>query len=246
MKRRVGMLALCTLVAASGTARADDAGITLDLDAGETVIPKCVETIPAGAARPVITDTVDPRGRSGYASVLVVKIEHGKGESVLPGGIDLQTSSDAAKELQAEGWVIPVQDGSGGARLSTGPLDAAHPDRSLTVLELPLVALPKEGGRHVLTIPPLPIAIARAGGQIVTGCTHPQRVTIDDPIAETLEPTPHGNPPARQQREEWTALKRGLLIGGIGTVCGALAVLLLRRWQRRPRPEPPPPPPRPP
>lgn len=236
----------------ASTARADDAGtpapqVLIDLDAGPTDrINGCFETFGPGAMRPTITDTIEPRGRSGYASVLVVKVEHGKGETVLPGGLDLQTTSDAAKELAAAGWVVPVQDGSGGARISTGPLDAVHPERSLTIIELPLVALPKEVGRHVLTLPALPIAISRAGGEVANGCTHEHRVTIDDPIAETNDPEPRTNPPARQQREEWTTLKRAVIIGGIGTVVGAVAVLLLRRWQRRPRPAPPPPPPRPP
>lgn len=255
---QIGLFVSCMFLVlglVATTALADDAGVVLpgmpvisvDLDASAPEkINGCVETFATGAGKPTITDTIDPRGRSGYASVLVVKVEHGKGETVLPGGIDLQTTSDAAKELAAAGWVLPAQDGSGGARVTTGPLDAAHPERSLTVIELPLVALPKEGGRHVLTLPALPIAIARAGGEVANGCTHEHRVTIDDPIAETNDPEPKANPPPRQQREEWTALKRGVIIGGLGSVCGALAVLLLRRWSRRPRPAPPPPPPRPP
>jgi hypothetical protein len=247
MRRIAFVAANLIALAIAPSARADDGGLVIDLDAGgPEKINGCVDTFPPGAMHPLITDTIDPRGRSGYASTLVVKVEHGKGERVLPTGLDLQTGSDAAKELAAAGWVIPVQDGSGGARITTGPLDAAHPDRSLTTIELPLVALPKEAGRHVLILPPLPIAVSRAGGQVANGCTHEHRITIDDPTAETNDPEPHPNPPPRPQREEWTALKRGVIIGGLGSLCGAIAMLLFRRWQRRPKPAPPPPPPRPP
>ena len=239
MRARAAAAAAAMLVFASTVARADDAGAPASVNG-------CVETLAQGAARPLVTDTIDPRGRSGYASVLVVRVEHGKGESVLPGGLELQTSSETAKQLRAEGWVLPEQDGSGGAQLTSAPLDSAHPDRIITTLQLPLVALPKDPGRHVLTLPPLPIAIARASGEVSTACTHAHRVTIDDPTAETTDPAPKPNPPPMPQREEWTAMKRGVLIAAVGIVAGALAMWLLRRWQRRPRPAPPPPPARPP
>lgn len=239
MSARLGAVTAAVVLLFAASARADDAGAPSSVNG-------CVETMAQGAARPLVTDTIDPRGRSGYASVLVVRVEHGKGESVLPGGLELQTSSDAAKLLRTEGWVLPEQDGSGGAHITSAPLDAAHPDRIITTLELPLVALPKDPGRHVLTLPPLPIAIARASGEVSTACTHTHRVTIDDPTAEATDPEPKPNPPPMPQREEWTAMKRGVLIGTIGIVVGALAMWLLRRWQRRPRPAPPAPPPRPP
>jgi hypothetical protein len=205
----------------------------------------CTEIIPQGAARPDVTDVLPARGRSGYAATLVVTVRHGKGESVLPSGLSLQSHSEAVKDLKAAGWVFPDQDGSGGARLTSKP-DPAHAGRVTTTLELPLLALPDKPGRHVLTLPPLPISIARASGEVATVCTHEHRITVDDPTAETPDPKPKANPPPRVQREEWTALKRAVIYGSIGVLAGAVLAWLVARWLRRPRPAPPPPPPRPP
>jgi hypothetical protein len=220
-------------------ALADDAGLP------PSKVTGCTEVIPQGAARPDLSDVLPTRGRSGYAASLVVTVHHGKGESVLPSGLSLQAHSEAVDELRTAGWVFPEQDGSAGARLTTKP-EPGHADRVTTTLELPLLALPPTGGRHVLTLPPLPISIARASGEVATMCTHEHKITIDDPTAETVDPQPRGNPPGRVQREEWTALKRGLIYGSIGVLAGALLAWLVARWIRRPRPAPPPPPPRPP
>ncbi|HEY1955802.1 MAG TPA: hypothetical protein VGH28_09315 [Polyangiaceae bacterium] len=217
---------------------------TLDAGAAGSV-NGCTEIVPQGASRPDVTDTLPARGRSGYAATLVVTVKHGKGESVLPSGLSLQAHSAAVDELRKAGWVFPDQDGSAGARLTTKP-DAAHPDKVTTTLELPLLALPDKPGRHVLTLPALPISIARASGEVATVCTHEHRITIDDPTAETPDPKPKGNPPPRPQREEWTALKRAVIYGSIGIAAGALLAWLVARWLRRPKPVPPPPPPRPP
>lgn len=217
---------------------------TLDAGAPATV-NGCTEIVPQGAARPDVTDTLPSRGRSGYAATLVVTVKHGKGESVLPSGLSLQSHSEAVDELRKAGWVFPDQDGSAGARLTTKP-DAAHPDKVTTTLELPLLALPDKPGRHVLTLPPLPISVARASGEVATVCTHEHRITVDDPTAETPDPKPKGNPPPRPQREEWTALKRAVIYGSIGVLAGAILAWLVARWLRRPKPVPPPPPPRPP
>lgn len=214
-------------------------------DAGVASVTGCTEVVPQGSIRPDVTDTFPTRGRSGYASTLVVTVKHGKGESVLPSGLSLQAHSEAVDELKKAGFVFPDQDGSAGARLVTKP-DPAHGDRVTTTLELPLLALPDKPGRHVLVIPPLPISIARASGEVATVCTHVHELTVDDPTAETPDPQPHGNPPPRRQREEWTALKRAVIYGSIGIACGAVLAWIFARWLRRPKPAPPPPPPRPP
>ena len=156
----------------------------------------CVEIVPQGSLRPDVADVFPDRGRSGYASTLVVTVKHGKGESVLPSGLSLQAHSEAVEELRKAGFVFPDQDGSAGARLATKP-DPAHGDRVTTTLELPLLALPDKPGRHVLALPPLPISIARASGEVATVCTHEHHLTVDDPTAETPEPQPKRNPPPR-------------------------------------------------
>ncbi|HEY2368194.1 MAG TPA: hypothetical protein VGH87_17470, partial [Polyangiaceae bacterium] len=215
-------------------------------DAGASKsVSGCVEIVPQGSIRPDVVDVFPDRGRSGYASTLVVTVRHGKGESVLPSGLSLQAHNEAVDELKRAGFVFPEQDGSAGARLTTKP-DPAHGDRVTTTLELPLLALPEKPGRHVLSLPPLPISIARASGEVATVCTHEHTLTVDDPTAETPDAQPKQNPPARPQREEWTAMKRAVIYGSIGIAVGAVLAWIFARWLRRPRPVPPPPPPRPP
>ncbi|HEY2514552.1 MAG TPA: hypothetical protein VGI39_26995, partial [Polyangiaceae bacterium] len=124
--------------------------------------------------------------------------------------------------------------------------DTGKVDRTRTTLDLPLVPLPAEPGRHVLVLPPVPIAVARANGEIATACTKPHRIVVDDPIASTNDPQPKPNPPPIPQREEWTALEQGLKWASVGILAGALIAYLVYRWMTRPKPVPPPPPPRPP
>ncbi len=206
----------------------------------------CVESFPEGVERPTLVDQFPLRGKSGYAAVLSVVIEHGKGESVLPHGLELQSESDAARQLKAAGFTIPDQTGAGAARLTTAPPDPAHPDLVKTTLEFPLLALPPKPGRHTLVLPPFPVALARANGEIETACTRPHAITIEDPTASTPDPHPQPNPPPRAQHEEWTALRKGLTYGAIGLAAGLVLAYLVYKWRTRPRPVPPPPPPRPP
>jgi len=242
-------IAVVATVALAHGALADDAGAD-PMDAGAVAtaaapaqVNGCVESIPSGGQRPTITDLFPDRGFSGYAATLRVTIEHGKGETVLPNGLSLQSGGDAAKALKDASFTIPDQDGGAAARLSPGALSVKD-DRARTILELPLLPLPKEPGRHVLTLPPLPVAVARANGDIATVCTSVHRIVVEDPIASSLHPAPMPNPPARAQREEWTALKKGLLWGSLGLVVGALLAYLVRKWLARPKPVAPPPPPR--
>jgi hypothetical protein len=241
-------------------ARAADAGSPADagapipavipptpLDAGAPVesVNGCVESIPTGAQRPVIIDSFPERGFSGYAVTLSVTVEHGKGESVLPNGLSLQSSGDAAKLLKDASFVIPDQDGGAAARL-TEQGDTGKADRARTVLELPLVPLPADPGRHILFLPPVPVAVARANGEIATVCTRRHRIVIDDPIASVNDAKPKPNPPPIPQREEWSSLKTALRWASVGVLAGALLAYLVYRWLKRPKPVPPPPPPRPP
>jgi len=206
----------------------------------------CVESIPHGGQKPTIIDHFPVRGFSGYAQTLTVTVEHGKGESVLARGIELQSESEAAKALKQAGFVIPDQNGVDAARLKTAPPDPKHPDHVTTTLELPLLALPPEPGRHTLTLPPLPVAVSRANGEIATTCTASHTIVIEDPTSSTPDPAPKANPNPRPQREEWTSLRKALTYGAIGLLAGALLAYLVRMWMLRPRAVPPPPPPRPP
>jgi hypothetical protein len=205
---------------------------------------ECVETGPSGAERPRITESFPERATSGYEATLRVVVAHGKGEVVLPHGIELQRDGEAAKALAAAGFELPDQDGGAGARLSSVDLDAKT-GRRQTTLELPLLVLPKDAGRHVLVLPSLPVSIARANNDVVTVCTKPHSVTVDDPTASTPDAKPRPNPPARLQREPWDALRRALEWIAVGVVVGGIVAWLISKWRRRPRWVPPPPPPRP-
>lgn len=258
MSRSALAIAFVALASFSaGSARAADAGAasapaitdagTASIDAGAAPesVNGCVESIPSGGQRPILLDTFPERGFSGYAVTLKVTVEHGKGETVLPNGLSLQSSGDAAKLLKEASFVIPDQDGGAAARL-TEEGDIGKIDRARTILELPLVPLPAEPGRHVLILPPVPVAVARANGEIATACTRSHRILVEDPIASVHDAKPKPNPPPRVQKEEWTALRTGLIWTSGGLVAGALLAYLVYLWLNRPKPVPPPPPPRPP
>lgn len=206
---------------------------------------ECVETAPSGAERPQMVDTFPERGTSGFTATLRVVVSHGKGETVLPRGLELQSDSDAARALKAAGFAIPDQDGGAGAVLSSVDVDPQS-GRKKTTLDLPLVPLPSEPGRHALTLPPVPVSIARANSDVVALCTKPHTIVVEDPTASTPNAQPRPNPPARPQREEWTALEHGLSWAAIGALAGLVVAWLVYRWIKRPKPVLPPPPPRPP
>jgi len=218
-------------------------------DAGAPSVPEsihgCVETIPTGSQRPVLEESFPNRGKSGYVATLVVKVHHGKGETVLPRGLDLANESDAKRLLKEAGFALPDQDGGAAARLTDAPIDPKQPNTIVTTLELPLIALPEKPGRAMLTLPPLPVAVARANGGIVSTCTRAHTIVVDDPIASTDNPRPKPNAPPRKQREEWVALETTLEVLAATLVAAIVLGYFFYRWNKRPRPVPPPPPPRP-
>ena len=206
---------------------------------------ECVETATTGGDRPALVESFPSRGESGYAATLHVVVTHGRGETVLPRGLELQRESDTARALKDAGFALPDQDAGGAARLSSADLDAKT-GRRQTTLDLPLVALPSEPGRHALTLPPLPVSVARANGDVITLCTKRHAILVEDPTASTPEARPKPNPAPRTQREEWVTLKHAVSWTAIGALVGGALAWLVYRWVRRPRPTPPTPPPRPP
>jgi hypothetical protein len=201
----------------------------------------CTERIPEGKARPKLHETIAERGTSGHVLTLTLTLEHGKGETVLPGGLEPQTGAPEWRELETRGLFIPSSGGGGPAieRKESG-------DRATTTVRIDFLPLPQKPGRNRIEIPPLPISVARASGDVLVLCTEPHLVTVEDPIANASNPKPKPNPPPLPQREEWTFAKNALFVALIALAIGALATFLIGRFLKRPRALPPPPPPRPP
>jgi hypothetical protein len=202
----------------------------------------CLEQIPSGKERPRVVEEVPSRATSGHALTIRLVIEHGKGETVLPSGFQAQSQSSELERLERHGLYLPDPDGGAGPVLER----KESGERATTTLNLSFVPLPKKPGRALVVLPPFPISVARASGDVLVVCTKPHEVAIEDPIANVPSPKPKANPPPRPQREVWTFLKNAVLIGGVALVVGALVAFLVTLWLRRPRPVPPPPPARPP
>lgn len=202
----------------------------------------CVEKLPSGKARPAMRESFPRQGLSGHALPLVVTVPHGGGETVLPTGFRFQPDTPQAKALKQAGFLLPAPDGGAGPTVARDP-DNTKPSSTVTIS---FVALPDKPGRHSLTLPSLPITVARASGDLITLCTQPHTVVVEDPISSTPNPKPKPNPLPRPQVEEWTFLKHAVAIAAIALLVGAVITWLVSRWLKRPRPQPPPPPPRPP
>lgn len=233
---RLSALALALSGSAFAQApRASDAGA-----APSSPASACIEHVPEGKQRPDIKESFPERGRAGYAAVLRVEVPHGLGETVLPGGFKLLLDSPEGKALSASQFVIPALDGPAAPRIQRGGEGAVT-----TIVELSFVPLPKEPGPQSLTLPSVPIAIARASGELVTVCTAPHTLQVDDPTANIAQATPRPNPPPLRQLEVWTAAKNVALGALVALPLGILIAFLVSRWLRRQRPAPPPAPPRP-
>ena len=202
----------------------------------------CVEHVPVGKARPRVVEEVPLRGQSGHALRIRLVIDHGKGETVLPSGFQVQADSPELKALESAGLYLPDPDGGAGPLVTR----KEEGERATTTFDISFVPLPKKPGRSIVVVPPFPISMARASGDVMVVCTNRHEVSIEDPIANVPSPKPKPNPPARAQREVWTFLRNAVAVGGIALVVGALVAFLVTLWLRRPRPAPPPPPARPP
>lgn len=202
----------------------------------------CVERWPEGKPKPKWEERFPTQGTSGWAATLEVVVEHGKGETVLPGGFRVELDGDAARALVSAGFAIPDPDGGSGPSVEVTPKGESVTSR----VRISVVPLPEKPGRTELELPPLPIAISRASGEVVTLCTSAHKIIVEDPIASTPNAMPKDNPPARHEREVWTQAKQVALAALVALVVGAIASWLIGRWLRRPKPVPPPPPPRPP
>jgi hypothetical protein len=228
----------------AASARADlgaDAGAPGPVTSAASNTGACIEHIPEGKQRPAIKEAFPERARAGYAAVLSIEIPHGLGETVLPGGFRLQLDSPEGRAFHAAQFVIPAFEGPAAPRVLRSESEGA----AVTTVELPFVPLPKDPGPHTLTLPSVPIAIARQSGELITICTAPHTLLVDDPTANIANASPRPNPKPLRQLEVWTTAKNIALTALIALPLGALIAFIVGRWLRRARPAPPPPPPRP-
>ncbi|APR99736.1 hypothetical protein [Pajaroellobacter abortibovis] len=211
-------------------------------EAAAEVETLCVEQIPTGMQRPTVESHFPERGINGYRAVLQVDVEHGKGESIFPSGFQVENSGKEVEALKKAGFFFPVQTGKENL-IQKKTIEQKENERVHTQLEIPFLVLAPKSGRNTLVLPSLPIAIARANGELATLCTHSHSFVVEDSIDSTPEAKPQANVPPRQQREEWIALKQAVICISAGVVLGILVAYGIRLWRRRPVPLPPPSPP---
>jgi hypothetical protein len=209
---------------------------------GDDSQPSCVEKVPEGRTSPVLKSELPTTGTVGHLLPLTLSVEHGKGETVFPHGMDIELSSNEAEALARAGFVVPSSTSEARPTRHTEERNGVL----VTTVELPLIPLPPKQGRHELALPELPVLIARASGELITLCTAPHEVTVDQPTANTSNPAPKANPPAERQLEVWDAAQTATLVGACILAALLVALVLFLWWRRRPKPVPPPPPARPP
>lgn len=244
--RTLALAVAASLSIAGSAARADDpdppkgtgAGASPGAGTKQQTWAPCTEHVPDGATRPEVTETFPERGVSGHASSLQITVKHGKGETVLPQGFKIQSASDAARALSLAGFALPDQNGGSPPTLVREETESG----ATTRLTIPFVPLPKDPGRNDMLLPPVPIAVARASSDLITLCTKPHAIRVEDPTANEADPKVKPNPPPRPQREEWTLAKNVTIGVVIGAVVMAIAAWLFARWKRNPRPVKLPPP----
>src|SRR5262249_1358551 len=125
----------------------------------------CTDTFPTGSTRPKVVESFPARGKSGWALPLEITITHGKGETVLPGGFGGESgSSEQPKGLEAAGFHLPNAKSGSAPHLSR----EEKGEEATSKVTISVVALPEKPGRNELVLPALPIAIARASGEVRT------------------------------------------------------------------------------
>lgn len=221
MKR---LFALCGALLVSSTAHGQRA-----------VTSSCIEHIPKGAKRPDLEAEFPERGLAGYEARLVVKLTHGVGATVLQSASDTR-ATEAQRALRAAGFMLPHADGGSPVTMESEKKDDST---RITTLSLPFVPLPDKPGQHEMTLPPIPIAVSRASGEVMTLCTDPLVIVVGDPIADEDNPKVRGNPAPRSQREEWTLAKQIALAIVLALALTALLTLLIMRYRARPKAPPP-------
>jgi hypothetical protein len=231
----VAALAFAALAAADAPDAGPPAAVPDPSAYAEPLEPTCAEHVPDGVKKPLLWEEFPKKGKSGYAVPLVVKLSHGKGETVLVDGARIARQGAAARALAAAGFALPESDGGAGPSVDV----KVEGSKATTTLTIPVVPLATKAGRVQMQLPPLPVTLARANGELVTVCTKPHPIRIDEPIALEEDPKVRPNPPPRPQKEEWVFFEQ-LLIGVlVGLFVAGIVALFIRWWSKRPKPEAP-------
>ena len=202
----------------------------------------CTDTWPQDRKRPQLVEKFPTKAISGHLALLQLEITHLPGEKVFPAGLSLAPDSDEVALLKAASFQIldPAS--------ATKPALETHlsEKQATTTVNLPLLPLPPEAGRSTLTLPPLPVSIARASGQVHTLCTQAHVLVVEDVLASEANPQQKPDPEPRPQREVWTSLRD--ILGGLllAIPLAALLAWLFLRLRKKFKKVPLPPPPRPP
>lgn len=195
---------------------------------------ECTERAFAPGERPKVQESSPASGFAGTAAHFRVTLEHGPGEhAITPAAPD-------ESAMRSAGFGMPRADAG-----SDVIITRAGDGRS-SVIDIPVVLLPKQPGMVTQTLPVFGIKLARASGEVVTVCTKPHPIVVHDPTSNTAHAMPHPNPPPIREREEWTALKDALKVIAIVVVVAFVTAFAMQRWRKRPKPVPPPPKPVPP
>jgi len=199
----------------------------------------CDEYIPKGATRPTMVERFPETGISGYALKLELVITHGAGEVVMPEGFSLKEDDNFFPALRESH--LALADFKGDAAPVISRPESTEGSTATTTVQLYFVGLPPDPGRQPVTLPPVPISVARANGQMMTVCTRPHATLLEDPIANETEPKVKPNPPPRPQREDWGAARQVTQVIIASLALGVLLAYLFHLWRKRPRdvPEPP-------
>jgi hypothetical protein len=205
----------------------------------------CEETYSSEQNKPKLESLFPLKSVAGHVTQLEVKVRHFPGEKVLPGGLHWNVDSPEYQALEAAHFAVPHEKSPVQPQVVTGTKPDAQ-GRVETTIHIPLLALPPKPGPGELTLPPLPIAVARASGQLGQLCTSPHVLSVEDPTSNVPDAQLRPNPASLSQREVW---KQARDITTIVLVALPIAILLAFLWSRlwpRLKRSPPPPPPTPP
>jgi len=202
----------------------------------------CEETYSSDKDKPELVTSFPLKAVAGHVAQLEAKVRHFPGEKVLPGGLHWNKESPEYAALEAANFAIPHDK----SRVQPQVVTGTQPDvqgRVQTTIVIPLLPLPPKPGPAELTLPSLPIAIARASGQVGQLCTTPHVLSVEDPTANVPNAELKPDTGSLSQREIWKTARDVTTILLIAVpVAILLAVLWSRLWPRLKKLPPPPPP----